>query len=249
MKKSGLIILIMIVLVSLAGKNTKQSIPAKPKEKITTNKSGKGPSIFLNFNKGSSFFYPIIAIWLEDTGGKYIQTLYVSKSVTTRIFSFAMKVDNKWIVAPVRATKSLPYWAHKKHVNESGDIYILDDQPVVPDAYTGATPTAGFLLKARADNPLPDKFKVMMEINQKWDKNDFWSFNKYPGDEFYKLSCQPALVYEAIVEKGSPNKFYPMKVIGHSHYSGMTDELFTDLSTLTTALSIADSVTVRIKSR
>jgi hypothetical protein len=249
MKKSVLIILVMIVLVSLAGKNAKQSFPAKPKDKITTNKSGKGPEILLNFIKGPSFYYPIIAIWLEDTGGNYIQTLYVSKSVTTRIFSFAMKEANKWVVVPIRATKSLPYWAHKKYVNVPGDIYVFDDQPVVPDAYTGATPKAGFLLKTHADNPLPDTFKVMMEINQKWDRNEYWTPNKYSGDEFYKLSCQPALVYEAIVEKGSPRKFYPMKVIGHSHYSGMTGELYTDLSTLTTALSIADSVIVRIKGR
>jgi len=247
MKKSGLLILIMIVLVCFAGKNTKQSLPSKPKEKINTNRSGKGPGITLKLFQGSSFYYPIIAIWLEDAGGKYIQTLYVSKSVTTRVFSFAKKEDNKWLVAPVRATRSLPYWAHKKHANVPGDIYVLDDQPVVPDAYTGATPKAGFLLKTRADNPLPDKFKVMMEINQKWDKNEYWNFNKYPGDEFYKLSCQPALIYEAIVETGSPHKFYPMKVIGHSHYSGMTGELITDLSTFTTALSIADSVIVRIK--
>ena len=249
MKKSGFIILIMIVLVSLAGKNTNQSFQEKPKEKIATNKSGKGPVILLNFIKGKSFYYPMIAIWLEDAGGKYIQTLYVSKSVTTKIFSFAVKEDNRWIVTPVRATKSLPFWAHKKHVNVTEDIYVLDDQPVVPDAYTGATPKAGFVLKTRADNSLPDKFKVMMEINQKWDKNDFWNSSKYPVDEFYKLSYQPALVYEAIVEKDSPNKFYPMKAIGYSHPSGMTGELFSDLSTLTTALSIADSVIVRIKNK
>jgi len=38
-----------------------------------------------------------------------------------------------------------------------------------------------------------------------------------------------------------------MKAIGHSHYSGKTGELFPDLSTITTALQIADSIIVRIK--
>lgn len=89
----------------------------------------------------------------------------------------------------------------------------------------------------------------MMEINQKWDRNEFWTPDRYSGDEFYKMSCQPAVVYEAIVETGSPKKFYPMKLIGHSHYSGINDELNPDLSTLTTALDIADSVIVRIKSK
>jgi hypothetical protein len=41
--------------------------------------------------------------------------------------------------------------------------------------------------------------------------------------------------------------YYKMKPIGHSHYSGKTGELFTDLSTFTTALQIADSIVVRIR--
>jgi len=249
MNKISIIILSLIVLACSAGKNIKQALPYKPKEKIVTNISGKGPNISLKLFQGPSFKYPLVAVWLEDTGGKYIQTLYVSKSVTTRVFTHAIKENNKWIVAPARATKSLPYWAHKKKFNSSDDIYVPDDQSVVPDAYTGATPKAGFILTTRADNPLPEKFKVMMEINQKWDRNEYWTFNKYPGDEFYKMSCQPALVYEAIVEPGLPQKSYPMKLIGHSHYSGITGELFTDLSTITTALYIADSVIVRIKQR
>lgn len=41
---------------------------------------------------------------------------------------------------------------------------------------------------------------------------------------------------------------YLMKPVGHSHYSGKTGELFTDLGTLTTALEIADSIIVKIES-
>lgn len=39
---------------------------------------------------------------------------------------------------------------------------------------------------------------------------------------------------------------YELQVIGHSHYSGKTGELFTDLSTMTTALDIADKLNVKI---
>lgn len=247
MKKSTIIVLCLIALACSAGKNMNQSFPSEPKEKIITNISGKGSSISLMFFKGPSFNYPVVAVWLEDMEGKYIQTLYVSKSITTKVFTHTIKEGNKLIVAPARATKSLPYWAHKKNPSTTEDIYKLDDEQVVADAYSGATPKAGFVLKTRADNSLPDKFKLMMEINQKWDRNEYWTSNKYPGDEFYKLSCQPAIVYEAVVEAGSSMEIYPMKVIGHSHYSGLTGELFTDVSTLSTALSIADSVIVRIK--
>ncbi|MCK7534695.1 MAG: hypothetical protein MZV63_28700 [Marinilabiliales bacterium] len=66
----------------------------------------------------------------------------------------------------------------------------------------------------------------MLEINQNWDWNEYWTNDKYPDDENYKMSCQPALVYEALVENQSPDMRYRMKPVGHSHYSGKSGELF-----------------------
>jgi hypothetical protein len=48
------------------------------------------------------------------------------------------------------------------------------------------------------------------------------------------------------VDLDHPQAEYTMKVIGHSHYSGKTGELFTDLGTITTALQIVGSLTVKI---
>ena len=247
MNKRIIILISLVFFTCSALKNDKQPLLQEPEEKIVTNISGKGPGVLLKLFQGRSFRYPLLAVWLEDTAGKYIQTLYVSRSVATKVFTYAIQEDNRWIISPGRMTRTLPYWAHKKDVNDEGDIYLYNDQQAVPDAYTGATPQAGFTLVTRADGPLPVKFKVMLEINQKWDRNEYWAPDKYPGDEFYKMSCQPALVYEAIIETGSQKKFHQMKLIGYSHYTGKTGELFTDLSTLTTALYIADSIVVRIK--
>jgi hypothetical protein len=61
------------------------------------------------------------------------------------------------------------------------------------------------------------------------------------------MSCQPAVVYEAVIDTRNPVNSYLMKPVGHSHYSGKTGELFPDLGTLTSALNIADSIIVRIK--
>lgn len=87
----------------------------------------------------------------------------------------------------------------------------------------------------------------MLEINQNWDWNNYWTNDKYPDDENYKWSCQPALVYETDIDLNSLKDPYRMSPIGHSHYSGNTGELFPDLSTLTTALKIADSIIVKVK--
>jgi hypothetical protein len=171
----------------------------------------------------------------------------VAKSVAAGVFKYGRQENNKWITAAKRAPQTLPYWAHKRGIKASDGLYMPDSQTPVPDAYTGATPVQGFVLTTRVNSPLPEKYKVMLEINQNWDWNEYWANDKYPDDENYKMSCQPALIYEAIVDSKNPEASYRMLPVGHSHYSGKTGELFTDLSTMTTALNIVDSVIVRVK--
>ena len=61
----------------------------------------------MNCYKGESFYYPLMAIWLEDENGKYIQTLFVARSVATGIFKFGKQENNKWIAAAKRAPQTL----------------------------------------------------------------------------------------------------------------------------------------------
>jgi len=217
------------------------------KNSFTSNISGKGPEITVDFTPGESFYYPLFAIWLENIDGGYIQTLYVAKAVATGVFEYGRQEKNKWVAASRRAPQTLPYWAHKRGIRAADGLFMPDEKSAIPDAYTGATPKTGFILSSRADNPLPDRFRVMLEINQNWDWNEYWTNNKYPDDENYKWSCQPALIYEAVIDMQSLKDSYKMNPVGHSHYSGKTGELFPDLSTLTTALKIADSIIVKVK--
>ena len=227
-----------------AVKNNRQA--EEEETTIVSNPGGKGPEIVVELTRGESFYYPLFAIWLEDMDGRYIQTLYVAKSVATGIFRYAAIENNKWITAAKRAPQSLPYWAHKRGIQASDGLYMPDEKTAVPDAYSGETPVTGFVLTSRADGPLPGKYRVMLEINQNWDWNEYWTNDKYPDDENYKWSCQPALVYEAVIDGNSDDRSYTMKPLGHSHYSGKTGELFNDLSTITTALEIAETVTVKV---
>jgi hypothetical protein len=221
--------------------------PTEEKASISSNTGGKGPEIVVELSKGPSFYYPLFAVWLEDLSGNYMQTLYVAESVGKGVFKYAKQENNKWITAPKRAPQSLPYWSHKRGIIANDGLLVPDSETAVPDAYTGATPVTGFVLTSRADSILPERYRVMVEINQNWDWNEYWTNNKYPDDENYKMSCQPALVYSVEIDSRSPKDFYTLKPVGHSHYSGKTGELFTDLSTLTTALQIADSITVKIR--
>ncbi len=244
--------IILIQVVLLAGACSSGRFQAKnafEEEKVvmSLNSNGNGPEITIDLTPGESFYYPLFAIWLEDQEGNYIQTIYVAKSVATGIFKYAVQKNNRWESAPRRAPQTLPYWAHKRGIKASDGLYVPDQGSAVADAYTGATPVTGFVLTARADNPLPEKFKVMLEINQNWDWNEYWTNDKFPDDENYKMSCQPALVYEVLIDSSKAEGSYLMKAAGHSHYSGKTGELFNDLSSITTALRIVDSVSVKIK--
>lgn len=242
------IILIAIVFTAScsAGRGRKQPVVPETTETVLTNPAGKGAEITVDFYRGKSFYYPLIAVWLEDENGNYIQTLFVARSVATGTFMYGKQEGNKWIGAPKRAPQTLPYWAHKRNITASDGLYMPEPDNPVPDAYSGATPVTGFKLISKADSSLPEKFRVMLEVNQNWDWNEYWTNDKYPDDEFYKMSCQPALVYEADVNSKAGAERYIMKPAGHSHYSGKTGELFTDLSTITTALHIADSIVVKI---
>ena len=88
---------------------------------------------------------------------------------------------------------------------------------------------------------------MLFEVNQPWDSNDFWTNDKFPDDFNYKTSLQPALVYEVIIPAENSNTEYLLKPIGHSHPSGETGGLFTDLSTTSTALEIFSKVAVTIE--
>jgi len=247
MKRIFILSLVIIAEACSSGTMNRNSQASEDKILISSNTSGKGPEIVIDLTKGPSFYYPLLAVWIEDSDGKYIQTLYVAESVGKGVFIYGKPENNKWVRSAKRAPQTLPYWAHKRGIIASDGLYIPDSLTAVPDAYSGATPVSGFMLSSRADYELPENYRIMLEINQNWDWNEYWTNDKFPDDQNYKMSCQPALVYSAEINSRSLKDSYNMKPVGHSHYSGKTGELFTDLSTMTTALQIAGSIVVKIR--
>jgi len=187
-----------------------------------------------------------MAVWLEDDQGEYIQTLFVPRAIATGVFKYGSNATGRWVEAAKRAPQTLPYWSHKRGIQAPDGLYMPDPEHPVPDAYSGATPVTSFSLETRADKPLPEKFRVMFEVNQNWDWNEYWTNDRYKDDRNYLYNAQPSVVYESDVDLTDPHDRYIMEPIGHSHPTGATGELFTDLSTITTALQIADSIVVRI---
>ena len=216
----------------------------EPTVVLETYYEGRGIDMTVSLRAGKSFNHPLMAIWIEDTLGQYIQTLYVAQSIAQGIFRHGDPSSGRWEPGVRRRPAALPYWGHKRGIQASDGLYIPEVSHPMPDALTGATPKGNFLLKSHSPANAPSVVRVYFEINQSWDWNRFWTNNKFPGDADYMTSSQPAVVYMAEVDLKQAGREYIMKAVGHSHWSGQTGEMFTDLSTLTTALEIADRITV-----
>jgi len=210
--------------------------------KLEKNMSANGNSISMKVKKGVAHNHPSFAIWVEDLSGKHLQTLYVTSFIATGVYKHGDKSGNKWKPGEVRRPASLPYWAHKRGIKAADGLYIPSAAQPIPDAYSGATPSGSFELKLKSDNALSLPVKILLEVNQPWDWNEYWTNNKYPDDIDYETSCQPSLVYEALIQ--DLGKLTPLSLVGHSHYSGKDGSLNSDLQSITTAKQIFDDILV-----
>ena len=247
--KQSVIVFFLLVLISVnvSAKNKKSSRIVH--DTLYCNIQGSGADFIIEFVSGEEHNHPTFAIWLEDMNENYIQTLFATRYIATGIFQFGPVNDSVWGTEPGEAYRpaALPYWNHKRIEQPEIKKIMPEPQHPLPDAYSGATPTGDFILTTKSDNPLPGKFRILFEINQTWDWNEYWTNNRYPGNKDYASSSQPSVIYSVTIDTKSNIKEYTLNAIGHGHYAGNDGRLYTDLSTLTTALQIVKSIKVVIK--
>jgi len=213
---------------------------------LTSNPGGHGTALEINMIRGEGHNHPLMAIWVEDEAGQFVQTLYVAESIGKGVFQHRDTSKGFWMPGEIRRPAALPYWSHSRGIKAQDGLYLPTPTNPVPDAYTGPTPEKSFILHTRLDKVGLQKFNLLFEINQTWDWNEFWTNNMYPDDEEYKTSCQPALVYSVFIDMNNLQEVFVMKAIGRSHHSGSDGELYNDLHTLTTALHIAEVIEVKV---
>ncbi len=216
------------------------------KQELLTNQQSEGTVVTIEFRKGLEHYHPLMAVWVEDMEGHYMHTLYVAQSIAKGVFKHANYEDGSWKRGEKKIPAALPYWSHSRNAPGPDSSYMPTPDHPVPDAYTGATPTGSFTLTTVVADSVERPFRVLFEINQSWDWNEHWYNSKYPGNKEYLKSAQPALVYEAVVDRDSPSGRFKMEAIGHSHPYGANGKLFEDISTLTTARQIADEIVVKV---
>ena len=240
-------LIIILLATTLLGCNTSKNL-TEDKVVIKTTPEIINTPLQIDFLKGMAHNHPSFAIWIEDLEGKYIETLFVTQYVAKGKFGHGEIEPGKWKNEPgvVRRPATLPYWAHKRNIKASDGLYVPSPETAVPDAISGPTPKGSFTLES-GSKMKTGKFRILMEINQPWDSNGFWTNNKFPGDRDYFASLQPALVYAVTLDLNAEEKEYYLNPIGHSHPSGKNGKLVTDISNHTTAKDIAERITVTLK--
>lgn len=208
-------------------------------------------SVVIEAKKGPSFKYPLFAVWLENSEGDYLQTLYVSQSIASSVFRYGKKEGDKWLPAVLYRPEALPRWSHKSsHKGISPEMETPDKKSNI-DAYSGATPSTNFIVNS---NILPEgssDVRIFFEVNQSYDWNTYYHKDRFPEDSIYSGSGQvgqPSVIYSTEIDLSKKGrKSYILEPVGHSHHSGKTGELYPDLSNITTALEIIDRVIITVE--
>lgn len=208
--------------------------------------------ISIELKKGEAFQFPLFAIWAEDSIGNYIETLYISRVISSSIFDYGKEENGKWEAAKLRRPEALPYWSHKRGIQASDGLFVPLNGPPDLDAVSGATPTGNFIIKSKSDFKNNPNYKVLIEINQSYDWNEYYTKKKFPDDKIYTGSGQvgqPSLIYATEIKelklKSPTHKI--MTLIGHGHYSGKNGKLYRDISKITTAKNIAQRIILTLE--
>lgn len=183
---------------------------------------------------------PQIAIWLEDTEGNYLSTVYVTHKIATQ--SWMMAKGN-------RRKEALPHWCYTRGVKYKDGLYLPTKDEPFTDGLSGATPKGSFDIKLELADTLKP-FIVKIEINHSTDFNAYYPESAEEGDANYsggkEGSGQPAVVYAASIDLSSGEKVFEATLIGHSSPDGSSGILDPDISKLTTALHIVKRITIHI---
>ena len=122
-----LISVIAALLSGCSGKTVKeQNITGEPQTIISTNPEGRGAEISIELYKGKSFYYPLMAAWIEDAAGNFIQTLYVPTTIATGVFKYGKKENGKWVPAQAGQFHTCPRGvAHSSRAAEGEELWLI----------------------------------------------------------------------------------------------------------------------------
>ena len=163
---------------------------------------------------------PQFALWLEDTKGNYLQTLYVTGKASKK----------NWVFSPDEGRpESLPVWYHaSSHESLKSGKNDKTSKNLDLDAVTSATPKGGIIFKAE----IPEETCVIKaEFNTSFDYNETFT-KKNSG-----VNGQPSVVYEANIPENEKEEIR-LNFAGTGSIDGKDGKICRETEGLTTAKSI-----------
>lgn len=214
-----------------------QSAWAEENLSAAENGAEKTASIRVLVTPGSEWkgkFLPQLAVWVQDSEGNFVQTLFVTKRASKR----------NWIFAPKSGRpESLPVWynASGNEKDFSGGEKLSAEAENGLDAVTSATPKGGFdiVKKLRLDET--EKYFVFAEVNKSFDYNEFYPKNaEKKSPEYSGVNGQPSAVYCA--ELSAENPEAKMNLAGTGSLTGKDGSIENKTETLTTAKNLVEKI-------
>lgn len=180
---------------------------------------------------------PQFAIWIEDTTGHYLTTLFATYKIATEGW-----VSNKGN----RRKEALPHWCHQRGFIDSDGLYLPTKDVPLTDGITGATPIEDKTLLVKWSGTQP--FVIKAEFNHSVDFNNTYNKNLKPGDKNYsggdEGSGQPSVIYSKTIDFDSQT--YTLNLIGHGSPDGTDGRIYSNLSDLTTSTSIVKEIRITL---
>ena len=171
---------------------------------------------------------PQFSVWLEDSNGNFIRTLYVTERASHK----------SWIMSPKEGRpESLPVWYHaSKH--ESSKTKKHNDNDTQLDAVTSATPKGGIIFNAEIEDK---EYLIKAEFNTSFDYNDFYT-KKNSG-----VNGQPSVIYSAKIPADFNKESDEIKLSfeGCGSIDGSDGKVHPDASKLTTATEIIKLIAIK----
>ena len=171
---------------------------------------------------------PQFSVWLEDSDGNFIRTLYVTERASHK----------SWIMSPKEGRpESLPVWYHaSKHESSKTKKHDAIDSQL--DAVTSATPKGGIIFNTEIEDK---EYLIKAEFNTSFDYNDFYT-KKNSG-----VNGQPSVIYSAKIPADFNNESDEIKLSfdGTGSIDGADGKVHSDVSNLTTTTEIVKLIAIK----
>ena len=162
-------------------------------------------SVAVNPGESYSKRAPQIAVWVEDSDGTYVDTLFVTKKAS----------GNKWIGSPKDGRpESLPDWYRTKGQNPAEKI--SKDEV---DATTSATPKKGIVISKDLELEKGKTYVFKCQANQSFDYNDYYT-KKNSG-----VDGQPAVLYTGEIIPDGTEKEIKLMLNNKSEFITTADKI------------------------